>query len=492
MFVNILKRKPMIPSCRLLPGGPARNPEGTESRGGAGTGGELRVHGRARRRLTAAGVCLFALPLAACLSDGPVHPQGGSGDGEGVEVSLTLEVANLAKAALSRTGATGAVGGLSALRPVDSARVTVTGADMDTLAFGFRLAGGPQTLSMIDIPPGAERTFRTELYREGLRLYAGNATVELRTDRANTVNVVCMPDFSRITASIHIPLDFPKVVAGGELRLWHGQDTLTVAAVTNGELRVFRIEEVPGDREYGVSLALWEPSGDTIARAHRTGLMVPRGQNVALVLPLSLAYTQIALGMIVEDAVTTTLVLTLPGGKRTATTFGEAVFSEVHPEPSADEGGENGEWIEVFNRVADTLDVSGCQITRDAGTGTGMKFVLPAQTLIPPGRGLVVARSAAVPFAHVVSGSALNLVNTSARMEFSCAEVRLDTLRYANSGIDSLVVRTAAGKVATLRPSGLAGRHRAAAWCQSLPSATGGSGGSVTATPGVIHGGCGE
>ncbi len=479
MFMNILKRGSGIPSHPW-----SRKTMDTMRQGVRVWGVELRMHGRARRAFLAAVAGLCVLLVAACLSEAPVHPQGGGGDGEGVEVSLDFQVAALAKGAVT--------GGLSAMRPVDSARVTVTGPDMDTLAFGFRLSGATQTLSMIDIPPGPQRSFRVDVYQEGRRLYAGEATVELRTDRPNAVSIVCLPDFSRVTASIHIPLDFPKTVAGGRLRLWSGTDTLTASAITTGELRVFRLEEVPGDREYDVSLALWEASGDTIASAHRAGVMVPRGQNVALVLPLSLAYTQIALGMTVEDPMTTTLVLTLPGGKRAATAFGEAVFSEVHPEPGTDEGGENGEWLELFNRVGDTLDVSGCLVSRDAGSGAGMKFALPSNTVIPPGRGLVVGRTASVTFAHVVTGSALNLVNTGARLEFSCGDVRLDTLRYANTGTDSLAVRTSAGKVATLRASALGSRHRAAAWCQSFPAGTGLPAGNPRATPGVIQGSCEE
>lgn len=482
MVVKILKRRPGIRSCS----GPARRMK-DRKRGLQAWGVWLRAHGRARRAFLAALAGFGAVSVVACLSEPAVRPQGGHGEGSGVEVSVSLHVAALAKGAVAA-----AAGGLSAMRPVDSARVTVAGPDMDTLVFGFVMSEESQTLSMMDIPPGPDRTFRTELYHGGRRLYAGQTTVELRTDRPNSVSIVCLPDFSRVTASIHIPVDFPKAVAGGHMRLWNGTDTLTTPATTTGELRVFRLEEVPGDREYTVSLALWEADGDTIASAYRAGVTVPRGQNVALVLPLALAYTQIALGMTVEDPMTTTVVLTLPGGKRTAAAFGEAVFSEVHPEPGADEGGENGEWLELFNRVSDTLDVSGCLVSRDAGTSTGMKFTLPANTVIPPGRGLVLARSASVTFAHAVMGSALNLVNTAARLEFSCGEVRLDTLRYANSGTDSLVVKTGPGKVSTLRPSALAHRHRAASWCASQPVGAAAAAGSPPATPGGVQGGCGE
>jgi hypothetical protein len=197
--------------------------------------------------------------------------------------------------------------------------------------------------------------------------------------------------------------------------------------------------------------------------------------------------------MTVGDPRTTTLVLTLPGGKRVPAAFGEAVFSEVYPIPTTEEGGDNGEWVELFNRAGDTLDVSGCQILRDAGSSAGMNFVLPVNTVIAPGRGLVVGRSA-VGFANVTQTTSLTLTNTSARLEFLCTSagsgtVRLDTLRYNTSTSDTVSARIATAKAASLKPSRLSKRTGADAWC--LAAATPVSGEFAT-TPGGITGGCGE
>jgi hypothetical protein len=345
----------------------------------------------------------------------------------------------------------------------------------------------------MDIPAGADRRFDLRLYSAGTLLYTGSATTELKAGQTNSVSVSCLPEFSRLTASIHIPVDFPKTVAGGEMRLWNENGTLSAAPTVNGELRNFRLEEVPGDREYFVSIALWDAAGDTIAKAYKPDLHVPKGQNVALVLPLTLAFTQLSLTMTVGDPRTTTMVLTLPGGRRAPALFGEAVFSEVYPIPSTEEGGDNGEWVELFNRVGDTLDVSGCQILRDAGTGSGMNFALPANTVIAPGRGLVVGRSA-VAFASVTQSTSLTLTNTSARLEFLCTSaaagtVRLDTLRYNTSASDTVSARIATAKAASLKPSRLSRRTGADAWCLAAGNP---ASGEFATTPGGIAGGCGE
>jgi hypothetical protein len=420
---------------------------------------------------------LVSFGVVACISDGG----GRRGDaGDGVKVELQLVTTALAKAAVG-----------AAARPVDSVHVQVSGSGMDTVRLGF--GGASQSLSILDLSPGANRRFDVRLFHGGKLLYSGTLTTELFAGRANNVSINCLPEFSRVSASIHIPTDFPKTVAGGEMRLWNGDGILTASQSVNGELRNFRLEEVPGDRDYAVSIALWDAQGDTLAKAYKSDLHVPKGQNVALVLPLTLTFSQLALTMTVGDPRTTSLVLTLPGGKRVPSIFGDAVFSELYPVPTTEEGGDNGEWVELFNRVADTLDVSGCQILRDAGTSSGMNVVLPAGTMIAPGRALVVGRSA-VAFAQVTQASALTLTNTSARLEFTCAAVatggaRIDTVRYSSSASDTVSARIASAKIATLKPSRLAGSHAADAWCQSVLNP---AGAEFAATPGGIEGGCGE
>jgi len=430
--------------------------------------------------------------LAGCVF-GPGASRGGGEDGKGVFVTVNLQAEALAKLS-GRAGAKAAAE--AAMRPVDSAQVRVTAPGMDTLRFGFRLSAGSQALSLIDVPAGAERTFTVTLFQTGQPLYIGSATTELRTDRPNAVSVNCLPQFSRVTASLHIPVDFPKTVSGGRLTLTRGTQELSAAMSVSGELRNFKIEEVPGDATYNVSLVLWGPAGDTIATAARTGVVIPMGQNIALVMPLSLAYTLIGLTMTVADPATTSVVLSFPGGRRAPAVFGEVVFSELYPIPAIEEGADSGEWLELFNRASDTLDLAGCALTRDAGTSSGMNFAVPAGTTIAPGRGLVFGRSA-VPFAAVMTGSSLTLTNTAARLELSCpaatgGSFKVDSLRYGTSTTDTLIARIATAKVSTLKPSRLGTRHKADAWCLSAPVGAAPAASESAATPATIFGGCGE
>ena len=425
---------------------------------------------------------------AVAMLSGCLFPEGNKANPAATErapVELQIHASALAKGLAAH-----------AVQATDSILVRVTAVDMTPLEFGF--TGALTTLSIVDLPPGDNRRFEVRLYQQRKLLYSGEATANLYTDRKNSVVLHCLPEFSGISASIHIPLDFPKIVAGGRLVVWNAFDTLFAAPTVNGEMRNFRLERVTGDRDYTVSLALWGVSGDTLAKAFITGVRIPKGQNVALVMPLITTFPQLQIAMTVGEPKTTSLVFTFTAGRRLPATFGEVVFSELYPIPSAEDSSDNGEWLEVFNRMSDTLDLSSCQIFRDAGTSTGMFTVLPQGTLVAPGRGLVVGRSA-VAFADVrMTVSPLTLTNTAARLEPNCPNsgagggqgtFKLDTLTYNISTSDAVSARIVTGKVTSLMPSRLATRRSADAWCQ-VPSRS--STGEPVGTPGTMFGSCGE
>lgn len=402
---------------------------------------------------------------------------------DGVSVEIRIHAAALAKSGAAKSAAAPAT---------DSIHVRVTAPDMAPAEFGF--AGASATVALSDLTAGENRRFEVRLYGQRKLLYAGEATAALYTDRKNSIVLHCLPEFSGLSASIHIPLDFPKAVAGGRLVVWNESDTLTAEPTVNGEMRNFRLDHVPGDRDYAVSLALWGVSEDTLAKASMAGIRVPKGQNVALVMPLVTTFPQLQIAMTVGEPKTTSLIFHFTAGRRLPAAFGEIVFSELYPVPAPEDSGDAGEWVELFNRMSDTLDVSGCQILRDAGTSTGMVTVLPSGTVVAPARGLVVGRSA-VPFAEVrMLLSPLTLTNTSARLEFNCpaagsGTLRLDTLTYTTSTSDAVSARIATGKVTSLKPSRLAARRTAEAWCQVPPRSVAGE---TAATPGTMFGSCGE
>ncbi len=426
-------------------------------------------HGKTPSRLAV----LAALAFAACdfVPRDPASPENPGGGGMAVDIEV--RTAALAKSA-------------AVPRPTDSATILVAAPDMTPHLFWF--GGTNLKFSLTDLTPGPSRHFTVQLFRQGRLLYAGEAETTLYADRKNAVFLHCLPRFSRVAASVHVPVDFPRTVARGELRLRGGGDTLIAPMNRRGEFLLFQLEEVPGDRDYAASLFLWDSAGALLATAAKDTLRVPMGQSVSLEMPIVTTFSQLQIGLTMADPMQTSLAFSFPAGRRVPAVFGEAVFSELFPAPAYEDSSSQGEWLELFNRTSDTLDFSGCGVVRDGGGTTSKQFTFVAGTLLPPGHALVAGHKYA-PKTDVLLTS-FTLPNSLSRMELSCQSgvLKLDSLTYSMSASDSTVIPVRDGKVSELRPAGIIQRADPASWCL-VPSHP--NPGEGRPTPGTLEDGCG-
>lgn len=99
---------------------------------------------------------------------------------------------------------------------------------------------------------------------------------------------------------------------------------------------------------------------------------------------------------------------TAPSGvTRAPASTGDLLITEFMADPS-DVADEVGEWVELWSRVSDDLDLTGC-VLRDDGRNA---FTFPEGTVLPAGERLVVARSdEAGVVADVVTGPDFTLNN---------------------------------------------------------------------------------
>jgi len=416
-----------------------------------------------------------ATVLTACQFEPPAAmPEQKSSQGN-VTVELKLRSVALAK-------------GAAIARPTDSASITVSAPDMD--AREFRFGNGTELFSLPELTPGAKRRFAVNLYRQGRLLYAGSAETTLYTDRKNSVFLHCIPKCSRVSAGVHIPLDFPRHVSKAELKLWNEVDTVTESVSQPGEFLNFHLEEVPGDHNYKLLLQLWDDTGAVSAKSVKDTLWVAMGQSVSLNLPLVTTFSQLQMTMVAEDPQQTNMSFAFPAGKRVPAAFGEMVFSEVFLSPTSIDSSSQGQWIELYNRTSDTLDISGCKIARDGGGSTSKQAILPSATLVAPGKALVVGR-AAYPYANV-RFSSFSFCTGLSHVDFTCKSgaLKLDTITYSATVSDSLAVQTVSGKISQLRPDWVDRRTDPRGWC-SVPSHP-----AVPSeghpTPGILENGCPE
>ncbi len=414
--------------------------------------------------------------LAACQFDPSPASAPDPVSGPGVTVELQVRPVVLAKAAST------------ALQPTDSADIRISGPGMDPKEFGF--GAGSDTFSLPELSPGPGRHFEVRLFYQKHLLYLGTADTTLYTDRKNTVFMHCIPQFSMVAASVHVPVDFPRKVGRTELRLWNATDTLVIGPDQPGEFLDFHLNNVPGNQNYSLKFSLWDDTGALAATSVQDTLWVPMGQSISLDLPLVTTFSQLQMNMTVSDPQQTTVSFSFPAGRRVPATFGEVVFSEVYLSPTTQDSSSQGQWIELYNRTSDTLDLSGCKMTRDGGGSTSKQAVLASGTIVAPNRGLVVGRSA-YPNADVRFPS-FSLGTGLSHMQFSCKSgaLNLDTMVYSLSASDSTAVQTAAGKVTELRPDWVGQRTNPVGWCEVPAHPTDPSQGWPT--PGTLENGCGN
>ncbi len=146
--------------------------------------------------------------------------------------------------------------------------------------------------------------------------------------------------------------------------------------------------------------------------------------------------------------------------------------------------------MELYNRTSDTLDVSNCKVMRDGGGSTSKQAILASGTLVLPGKGLVVGRSA-YPYANVRFPT-FSLGSSLSHMDFSCKSgaLKLDTMTYSTTISDSTAVQTVTGKVSELRPDWVGQRTDPRGWCMVPAHPVSSSEGWPT--PGILENGCGN
>src|SRR6185369_1249247 len=158
------------------------------------------------------------------------------------------------------------------------------------------------------------------------------------------------------------------------------------------EFGSFRVDEVPGDARYQVSMALNDSSGRELYAAERADVLLPLGEeadwDLALLPTQASAGLSLGLGAPKEALVRTGF----PASRRAPLHPGEMVVSGFYAAPAEKDSGSQGEWFSVFNRSADTLALAGCRLARDRGTGATRTYAFPPDAALMPGGSLSFGR----------------------------------------------------------------------------------------------------
>jgi hypothetical protein len=418
----------------------------------------MRVRKGIRKAMAWGSIAAFCAGSAGCLRDGlsaPTEP------GAGASLRLSLAPGALLKAEASAASPPA----------IDSVLIRITGEDMAPIVIAR--AGDSLGVSLDGLPPGENRLVSAWLFRGGRLLYAGKALFAFRKETHLEASLRCDPQFSRVIARFHLPLSLPSPIAAGRLTLKAGESSFTADLEIRGEFGSFRLDEVPGDVKYDLSMALSDSAGQERYRALRAGAYLPLGEeskwDLSLVPIDASAGISLGLGAPKEAVV----LAGFPSARREPRRPGEIVVSGFFAAPAEKDSGSQGEWFSLFNRSGDTLSLAGCRLSRDRGAAATRSYPFPSEALLPPGASLAFGRTASRA-AYLYTE--FSLVNTASSLLLLCAGDSLlaDSLRYSPAAADSAsALPMKEGMVTRLSAAALGLRSRLSSWCLARPDSTG-------------------
>jgi hypothetical protein len=387
---------------------------------------------------------------------------GRSGKGTAPEGAADVRLV-LTPAALVR-------GGAGSAPALDSVHVRVSAEDMAPMDFSF--AGDSLAVTLEGLPAGAERLVSAYLFRGGKLLYSGQGTFAFRRETRMDAALRCDPQFSRVTAAFHLPVDSRVRIASGLLKLSGTSGQYTAPLLVRDEFGSFRIDELPGGIRYDVTLSLTDSLGKVRYQADRSGVFLPLGEEAKWDMSLIPSEAAAGLSITLGSPKETTLETLFPSRLRKPAGPGEMIVSEFYAAPGEADSSSQGEWWEIFNRTGDSLALGGCRLARDRSVGTTRSYPFDSAQVLAPGKALVFGRSAAPADVHYEDFS---LVNTSSSLLILCDgdAMVIDSLRYSSVASDSTAIPMRENAVSGLDAGHMSLRGERASWCLAKPGAVG-------------------
>ncbi|MFC1584203.1 lamin tail domain-containing protein [Fibrobacterota bacterium] len=422
---------------------------------------------------------LFSILLSGCSRSGnyPASPEASALQG-----SLRII---LRTAALSKNSA-------GAINPsIDSIAISVSGTDMDNMIQAFKT--DELVLEIHGIPPGEGRLVEAGLFdTAGVMIYQGTAAnVAILAGAGNQISINCFPVFSEVIATFPLGKDNPLQVAGGVLSLIKGPDTASAdLSIIGGEIGRFYLPRIKGGEKYEIQAYLELADGTIIYQNQNSdSIHIPEGESVSFELGMVSKLGKAALELILNPESRVNMSIRTQDAIRRPPGQGEIIFTEFFPQPSSNDKGSDGEWLEIYNRSMDTLLLDGCRIAKSrTATSVTTRHDLDSGTVLLPG-GLLVFGRDSVTFSDYPY--ALSLVGTKQSILFVCEDngkdVLVDSVSYTSEYPPQDSIASQEGLVSSLVSAKIGEPAAADNWCltKMAEDATYGA-----ATPGEVLSNC--
>lgn len=354
---------------------------------------------------------------------------------------------------------------------LDSVVVGVSGSEMAPLHFAYN-EFTPQ-LVLEDIPPGPDRRFVVQVYASGgVLVQQGESVADILS--GETVNLTVALQALVGFLHIHVPLGLNNEwgIVSGELQvLDEGGDTFVYSMTLGEGFGAFETTALPLNNPLLVQLKLHDASGSTLFTGERTVVLANIVQNEELTLRSTRGTAAITIQLASMEPLQ--ILANLPvSSKRAPMAANEMLFTEIFAYPKT--GGDDYEYLEIYNTTLDTLHLQGCSIGRSrSSSGATSVFALSEAVSVAPMEYYVLGRdSADLADEHY---SSFVLSNSGQSLVLFCGDLVLDSLSYLPASDAENPFPLSMGVSMQLPIAQWKQRHQGSSWCSGTQSYTSGS-----------------
>ncbi len=350
---------------------------------------------------------------------------------------------------------------------IDSIQIRMT--KDQSIEFNQRMKFEGDEFTLTNLTPGEKKKLEVFLYdsNQTLTYQCTKDSVTIVIGQTNEVSVNCIPEFSILKINFPLGLNNPDKISQGNLKLIHGTDTLTSPLTIVGELGLFELLQVKGDVKYEIQINLKTVDGTTVYQEETDSLLVVKGQVTNLEIFLKTTQGKLFLSLNIPPTPLIQASASPINGLKRSPQAKEIIFSEFYPSPTVADGNSQGEWIEIYNRTHDTLQLGNCKISKTKGSNsTTTSTQIESGSLILPGQALVFGKDS-VKFRDLPS--TMNLVDTKQSILFVChlnsTPLVIDSIAYTLEYLSTDSIAAETNKVSTLNPYFIGQNAQNANWC---------------------------
>ncbi len=286
-----------------------------------------------------------------------------------------------------------------------------------------------------DTPWGDSIEIELNLFNDlGKVLYVGLAITDIELGGLTTVSVMLQSMFAKVYIEIPVGLENVQDIVGGGLSITNSERSYSVPLEGSAPVKHFAIPLVDFGDDYVVNLYLWDSGGDTLYM-YNSVIDITNETATNLAFSLQSLISQLQLDITFSEMIEVSGVAIFPKAQlKNAREFHDVMITELSPYPRS--GGDDYEWIELYNTGMDTVNLKGCALKKTITSSTATTRVeIEEDLFIDPSAFLVLGRDS-VDFADF-NYSSFILSNSGQSIYIMCDTLMIDSLIY-KSASDSI------------------------------------------------------